>query len=70
MSVRATRTQIATLTQQLMVHWKETRESWRDQKGQEFESKYLELLESHVTAATSAMEKLDAAITRVRSDCE
>ncbi len=70
MSVRATRTQIATLTQQLMVHWKETRESWRDQKGQEFESRYLELLEAHVTAANSAMETLDAVITRARRDCE
>lgn len=70
MSLQANRTQLTTLTKDLLRKWEQTKESWQDAKGREFEQKYLGSLESHVNAALHSMEKLDAILAKVRSDCE
>ena len=36
MSVRASRSQLATLTRDLMNHWEQTKSQWRDTPSQEF----------------------------------
>jgi len=70
MSVRASRSQLATLTRDLMNHWEQTKSQWRDTPSQEFAAKYLEPLQIQVAATLTAIEKLDQLITKVRSDCE
>ena len=58
------------LTRQLSSQWQQTKESWRDVKGQEFERKYLVELFAGVDTAVTVIEQLDKLITRIRHDCE
>jgi hypothetical protein len=70
MSVRASRTQLATLTRELMSRWEQVKNHWQDEQSREFEAKYLEPLQIQVAATLTALDKLDQLITKVRSDCE
>jgi hypothetical protein len=58
------------LTHDLIVHWRETRCFWVDEKSGEFERAYIEPLLVSVNAAAKAIEKLDSLIAKVRTDCE
>jgi hypothetical protein len=70
MSVRASRTQLATLTQALMNHWEQAKNHWQDNPSETFAAKFLEPLRVQVAATLTAIDKLDQLIAKVRSDCE
>lgn len=70
MNLSATRTRLEMLTQELMRNWEDTKNSWRDEKGREFEAQYLQELIARVNKASTAIEKLDQLLTKVRNDCE
>ncbi|HEY5914681.1 MAG TPA: hypothetical protein VJA21_29170 [Verrucomicrobiae bacterium] len=63
-------TRLAALTKNLWATWQYTRESWRDAKSLEFESKYLQELNSSVEKTVTVMEQLDKLLTKIKSDCE
>ena len=64
------RTQLMSLTKDLLREWNDTRQVWQDAKAQEFERTYLVDLESSVNRALYGIEKLDAMLTKIRRDCE
>jgi len=69
-SVVASRTRLAAITRELAVQWEETRNYWRDAKGEEFEKRYMEELLARVDKTVRVIEKLDQLLTNVRSECE
>ncbi|HEY6168834.1 MAG TPA: hypothetical protein VI454_12395 [Verrucomicrobiae bacterium] len=70
MSLGASRNQLMTVTKVLAGQWQQTRNHWLDAKSQEFDTRYMEALEANVTAALTAIERLDKILAKVRSDCE
>lgn len=70
MSLSANKTQLATMTKELLMNWKQTREYWRDAKSEEFERKYLVELFEGVDTAVAVMDQLDKILHRIRTDCE
>ena len=61
---------LAALTKELSRAWQQTRESWKDQKAQEFEQKYLRDLWGSVEKTLVVMEQLEKVIAKIRKDCE
>ena len=70
MSLSASKIRLAAITKELSVNWRETKESWRDAKAQEFEQNYLQELFDSVDAAVGVMEQLDKLLNKIRNDCE
>jgi hypothetical protein len=70
MSLRASRARLAAGTKQLLLKWDDTRSSWRDARGDEFERKYLAELEAGVEKALLVIEQLDEILAKLRSECE
>jgi thymidylate synthase len=70
MSVIANRARLEGLTKELMMHWRETKEYWRDAKSEEFENKYLSELKASVDKAVTVIEQLDKVVNRIKRDCE
>jgi hypothetical protein len=68
-SASANAARLDTLTRTLMERWQQTRHLWRDAKAQEFEDRYLRPLESEVRSAIGAVERLEAVLRKIRSDC-
>ncbi len=61
---------IGALTKDLLNRWRMTKESWRDEKADEFERDYLIELQSSVDKSLHVMEQLDKLMTKIRSECE
>lgn len=61
---------LAALTKELSLAWQQTRETWKDQKAQEFEQKYLRDLWGNVEKTLVVMEQLEKVIAKIRKDCE
>ncbi len=70
MSVVANRARLEGLTKELLMHWYETKEYWRDTKSEEFESKYLLELKASVEKTVTVIEQLDKLVGRIKRDCE
>ncbi|MEO6183721.1 MAG: hypothetical protein ABIP71_11615 [Verrucomicrobiota bacterium] len=70
MSLNANRSRLAALTKALSNDWKQTKESWRDAKAQEFEQRYLEELFDGVDTAVAVMDQLDKLLNKIKTDCE
>ncbi len=70
MSLNANRTRLAALTKALSNDWKQTKESWRDAKAQEFEQRYLQELFDGVDTAVAVMDQLDKLLNKIKTDCE
>ena len=70
MNLGANRARLAALTKDLLLKWEETRNCWKDARSREFEKKYIEEIRARVDTTAAAIEKLDALLTRVRTDCE
>ena len=70
MNVNAEKARLVAITKELSLHWAETRNYWRDARSQEFEKRYLVELGAHVDRVATVVEKLDALLAKVRSDCE
>ncbi|MCU0770682.1 MAG: hypothetical protein MUE94_02780 [Verrucomicrobia bacterium] len=70
MSLSATKSRLAALTNDLSARWRETRESWRDDRALEFEQRYLDDLFAGVNNALNNIDTLERILHRVRDDCE
>jgi hypothetical protein len=70
MSVRNSGTRLAMLTKELLLKWRETRESWKDAKSAEFERRYMDELQGSVDNAVTVIDKLDKILSKIRKDCE
>ncbi len=70
MSLSGSKNQVSAITRDLALHWEETRNYWRDSKGEEFERRFIDELLARVDRTIPAIEKLDQLLTKVRSDCE
>jgi hypothetical protein len=70
MSLNASKSRLGALSKDLLGRWVQTRESWTDAKGREFEQHYMEALQSSVNAALTNIDTLERIINRIRNDCE
>jgi len=70
MSMASCKSRLTSATRDLALHWDDTKNSWRDAKGREFEQHYLLPLFSEVDQTVKAVEKLDELLRQVRSGCE
>ncbi len=61
---------IGALTKDLMNRWRQTKESWRDDKADEFERDYLIELQTSVDKSLHVMEQLDKLLAKIRNECE
>ena len=61
---------IGALTKELMNRWRQTKETWRDEKADEFEREYLVELQTSVDKSMQVMEQLDKLMAKIRSECE
>ena len=70
MSLNSTKARLAGLTREVELRWDETRQFWKDSKGDEFEHRFMAELSAEVASAVAAIENLDKLISKARSDCE
>lgn len=70
MNLSSNKARLAAATKELMVHWDNTREHWKDSRCQDFERKYMEELIVSVDTAVLVIDQLDRLISKIRSDCE
>jgi hypothetical protein len=70
MRLTANRMRLTALTKSLLVKWAETRETWQDNRAQQFEQLYLRELEASVDSSLGVVEELDELINQLRTDCE
>ncbi len=70
MSLSGNRTRLAALTKELVLHWENTKNSWRDSRSEEFERQYLQELFANVDRTIMVIERLDLLLNKVRKDCE
>lgn len=61
---------IGALTKDLMNRWRQTKESWRDAKADEFEREFLIELQTSVDKSLHVMEQLDKLLAKIRHECE
>jgi hypothetical protein len=70
MSAGGNGVRLATLTEELLGRWRQTREYWMDDKGREFEERYMVELESTANSAFTSLGNLERVMRKVRNDCE
>lgn len=70
MSLQHNRGRLTGLSRDLLRIWQETEESWRDQKGREFDSNYMQPMFDAIDHAVMAIEDLDNVLKKLKSDCE
>ena len=58
------------LTRDLIIAWRETRRDWRDEKALEFESRFIDELNSAVNAAVTNIEALERTLKQIHEDCD
>ena len=61
---------IGALTKDLMNRWRETKETWRDAKADEFERDFLIELQTSVDKSLHVMEQLDKLLAKIKNECE
>ena len=70
MNLSGQKSRLMALTKQLSLDWAETRNHWSDSKSREFEARQLVELFASVDRASNTLDKLEALLNQVRSDCE
>jgi hypothetical protein len=70
MSIRASGIRLTAVTRQILSHWQETKEYWKDVKSKEFDRDYMAELQAGVDQAVATIEELEKLITKIRTDCE
>ena len=58
------------LTREITLKWADTKNYWQDAKSQEFESRHMAELIANMDRAILFVDKLEALLKKVRSDCE
>ncbi len=70
MSLNHSKGRLVGLSRELLRVWQDTQESWRDEKGREFDRVYMQPLFDAVDNAAASIEDLDKVLHRLRQDCE
>lgn len=70
MSLNATKSRLGALSKDLLGRWAQTRETWSDAKGREFEQHYMDALQSGVNTALANIDTLERILSKIRHDCE
>jgi hypothetical protein len=70
MNLSGQKSRLTGLTRQLSLDWAETKSHWSDDRSREFESRHLVELFASVERAGLMLDKLEALLGKVRSDCE
>ena len=70
MNLSGNKGRLTGLTREISLKWSDTKNHWRDVKSQEFESRHMVVLVTNVVRAILIIDKLDALLKKVRSDCE
>lgn len=70
MNIGANGKALATATKELMLKWEDTRQSWQDAKADEFEQKYMVVLQATMDRVMPVFDDLDKVVSRVRNECE
>lgn len=70
MSLNASKSRLAALTKDLHAKWRETRESWRDEKAREFEQRYMDDLLTSVTNTLNSIDNLERILNQIREECD
>ena len=69
MSTIESRAKLIQATKKLMADWEQTKETWRDEKGRQFEALFLVPLASNLRAAALAMERMGAMLNSAQHEC-
>ena len=70
MNLSGQKSRLTGLTRQLSLDWAETKSHWSDDRSREFESRHMVELFASVERAALMLDKLEALLSKVRSDCE
>jgi hypothetical protein len=70
MSLNHSKGRLVGLSRDLLRIWQETQDSWRDQKGREFDSIYMQPMFDAVDHAATAIDDLDKVLKKLKDDCE
>lgn len=70
MSLKASKSKLARATRDLTARWEQTRASWRDQKAQEFERKFIAPLPDNISSAVVIIDELDQVLNKIKRSCE
>lgn len=70
MSMRVSAAALMQAAKELAVEWDETKIRWSDVKSREFEAAYLQEIPQQVKRAATVIGEIDAALRKVRADCE
>jgi hypothetical protein len=70
MNLSGSKGRMVGLTREISLRWAETKNHWRDAKSDEFDRRFMAELLAQVSRTEVNVEKLDALLQKVRSDCE
>ena len=70
MGVHEARGNLSKAFKEMMTRWLEARQGWDDVRSEQFETEYLQQLESDLRTAGSAMDQIGTLIREARRDCE
>jgi hypothetical protein len=70
MNLNSNKSRLTALTRDILLRWQETKRYWPDAKSQEFEYRHMNELSAQVDRAGLILDKLEALLKKVRSDCE
>lgn len=70
MSVGVSRAKLLGATKELQLRWARVRELWDDAAAAHVQATVVEPLEPRVRAAVTAMEKMNAILMKIRSECQ
>jgi hypothetical protein len=68
--MNANATRLSAVTKELWVKWQQTKETWHDEKSQEFEKRFLLELYATVDKTVTVIDQLDKIVAKIRHDCE
>jgi hypothetical protein len=70
MGMQEARGTLAKAFKELTLRWNEARAQWDDVQAEQFETTYLQNLESDLKVAGSAMDQVSVLLHQVHRDCE
>ena len=70
MGMQEARGTLSKAFKELTLRWNEARARWDDVQAEQFETTYLQNLESDLKVAASAMDQVSVLLHQVHRDCE
>jgi hypothetical protein len=70
MSLIESKGSLSKAAKELYARWEDVKTVWSDAQSNHFEKNFLVPLEQDLRSAISALEQMDQALQKMRSDCE